>query len=136
MATSCGRPAASCIAVASTTATRPWRPSAAASERAKAAASTPSLTGSSPIVAGAAYAFGRCSVRRRSMAWRVSARDTLGLPAIRRSNAALSSRTSTESRIATTVAERGSSVNSAISPMIWPRAISRTMRCVPSSSRT
>ena len=46
-----------------------------------------------------------------------------------------SRRTSTESRMATTVAERGACVNRAISPMTWPRAISRSMRSSPWPSR-
>jgi hypothetical protein len=70
------------------------------------------------------------------MIWRVISTDSRGLLASSSSKAALPSRTSTESRMATTVAERGSSVNRLISPMTWPRAISRTARSLPSSPRT
>lgn len=49
-------------------------------------------------------------------------------------NSALPRRTSTVSRIATRVADRGSSVHRLISPTIWPRLISRTMRWRPSLS--
>ena len=67
---------------------------------------------------------------------RVKAMDACALLASSSAKSALASRTSTESRIATTVAERGSSVNRLISPITWPRAISRTIRSTPSSPRT
>jgi len=72
----------------------------------------------------------------RTMSWRVSATETWALLANSSWKAALSSRTSTESRIATTVAVRGESMYRLISPMTWPRAISRTMCSTPSSLRT
>jgi hypothetical protein len=72
----------------------------------------------------------------RSMIWRVSAMDTCALRASRCLNMSLVSRTSTESRTATTVAARGAPVNRLISPMICPRPMSATRRCWPSASRT
>ena len=70
------------------------------------------------------------------MIWRVNAIETDGLEASSLLNSDLSRRTSTESRIATTVAERGLSVYRLSSPMIWPRPMSRTMCSTPSSSFT
>ncbi len=67
------------------------------------------------------------------MIWRVSTMDIGALVASSLANSDRASFASTESRTATTVAERGSSVYMLISPMICPRAISRTMcsRCRP-----
>ena len=120
---------------ASTTATRPARPRCAASCRASAGVSMPAVTGSSAIATGRAVAGTACTVCSRSMICRVSAIDTCALAASSCAKAGLASRTSTESRIATTVAERGASVYRLISPMIWPRPISRSRRSMPSSSR-
>ena len=88
----------------------------------------PSLIGSSPMATGRSGRAGPPSLCRRRMIWRVSAIETAPLVASRWSNSGLPRRASTESRTATTVAERGSSVNRLISPTTWPRVISRTVR--------
>lgn len=62
--------------------------------------------------------------------------DTWALLSSSGTNSDLASRTSTESRTATTVAARGSPVYRLISPTVWPRAISPTMRSLPSAPRT
>ena len=90
--------------------------------------STPALIGNRPIVIGQSSIDRSCSFKSRRITCRVSASEACTLLANRRWKCAFDSRTSTESRIAITVAERGSPVNSAISPMAWPRAISRTSR--------
>lgn len=131
-----GWPSAVSTAAESTTRPRPWRASCSASLSAKPRSSTPSVTGISPMVTGAAKGCGWCSVFSRWMICRVSATDTCALRARSWLKCVLCRRTSTESRIATTVAERGSSVYRLILPMTWPRDISRTMRCVPSSCLT
>jgi hypothetical protein len=73
---------------------------------------------------------------RRLIIWRVSAIDICALLASRLVNSDLARRTSTELRMATTVAVRGSSVYRLISPITSPRPISRTMRSTPSSPST
>ena len=88
------------------------------------------------MVTGRASSDRVCTACSRRMSWRVNAIEACTLLCSSWWNCGLPSLTSTESRMATTVAERGSSVYRLISPMIWPRAISRTMCSTPSSSRT
>ena len=89
-----------------------------------------------PIITGCASSGRGFALRRWPITWRVSAIDSCALLATSRSNSAFGSRTSTESRMATTVAARGSPVMRLISPIVWPRPISRTSRSAPSASRT
>jgi len=114
----------------------PCSASRSASACAKPAASMPAVIGTRAIVAGRSPGADRRSLRSRSMICRVMARDSAGLDVCKPSKPAGSRRASTEWRTATTVAERGSPVIRLISPISWPRPMSRTARSVPSPSRT